>query len=62
MSKAATILYKLQQSTEAATNNALNEMVPKVYHKNPNGMSEKEYRPTNNPRAIIQDLTSRADQ
>ena len=50
---AAIIVYTSQQNAKGAVNDALNEVVPKAYRRNPNVMGVSEFRPNDDQREII---------
>jgi hypothetical protein len=57
--KAVTIVFNSQQNVKASVNDALNDAVPRAYRRNPTVMGVREYRPTDDPREIIAQLTRR---
>jgi hypothetical protein len=56
--QAATAVYNSQQNVKGAVNDALNEAVRRAQRRNPNVMGVREFRSADDPRKIIEQLTS----
>ena len=56
------MVYQPQHTVKVVINNILSKAVSREYHRNPNTMEVRDYRPINIPRAIIQNLTARCIQ